>query len=91
MISDQKWLDFKNKQLAKIMKIRSILLEKHKNNTITINRIEYLVTLLLNKLQYLNEYNLLDYIRLIHLITKEYPEFNELMPTYEEIDNLLVV
>lgn len=90
MYSEYKWVNFRNKQLLKLIELRKKLLEKY-NSEQHVKRIDYLFELLTMKLQYLNEESLLDYIRLIILCSKEYEEFKELIPSSEELDNLLLV
>ena len=78
--------EFKAKYLARLLNLKIRLLKKYPDRA---QRIEYIVDLLANKLSTLRLYTLPDYLHSVHLATKEFKEFEELLPPVEEIDELL--
>jgi len=78
--------EFKVIQLAKLHELRKRLLEKYPGKH---ERIEYLVSMLENKLDNLRVYSLYNYLRTITLAAKEFREFMELIPDEKTIEELL--
>ncbi|MEM4436889.1 MAG: hypothetical protein QXO22_08095 [Thermosphaera sp.] len=78
--------EFKALSLAKLMMLSKKLKEKYPEKS---DRIEYLVDVLVAKLQSLRKYTLTDYLFTVYLSLREFPEFAELMPSKEEVEELL--
>jgi hypothetical protein len=78
--------EFKAKYLAKLLNLKPKLLEKHPERR---DRVEHIVDLLASKLENLRAYTLPDYLFTLHLATKEFRELEELIPSTEEIQELL--
>jgi len=78
--------DFKAKYLAKLMRIRGQLLEKYPDKT---ERINYVVDILAIKLHNLRAFTLTDYIGTVYRSSKEFKELEEMIPSEEEINELL--
>jgi hypothetical protein len=78
--------EFKAKYMARLLNLRKQLLERYPERR---ERIEYIVDILSNKLQTLRVYTLADYLHTVHLASKEFKEFEVLVPTEEEIEQLL--
>jgi hypothetical protein len=78
--------DFKAKYLAKLLKIRGQLLEKYPDKG---ERVNYVVDVLAIKLHNLRSFTLTDYISTIYHASKEFRELEQLIPSEEEIDELL--
>jgi hypothetical protein len=78
--------DFKAMYLAKLLELKRKLLEKYPNKK---ERIEYVCDLLANKLSNLRTITLADYIRVLYLAVKEFPEFKELIPSVKEVEEIL--
>ena len=78
--------EFKAKYLTKLLNLRKQLLEKYPEKT---QRIEYVVSVLAAKLEHLRTFTLPDYLVTIYQSMKEFKEFEELMPSEEEIKRLL--
>jgi hypothetical protein len=53
------------------------------------SRVEYITDILMNKLEHLRTYTLPDYIRTIYSACKEFKEFEALVPSEEEVDDLI--
>ena len=78
--------DFKAKYLARLIKIRGQLLAKYPEKT---ERVNYIVDVLAIKLHNLRSFTLTDYISTIYHASKEFSEFEEMIPSEEEINELL--
>jgi hypothetical protein len=78
--------EFKAKYLARLLNLRKQLLERYPDR---VQRIEYIVDILSNKLSTLRIYTLADYLHTVYLASKEFSEFEELVPPKEEIEQLL--
>jgi hypothetical protein len=78
--------EFKARYLAKLLNLRKQLLERYPDRA---QRIEYIVDVLSSKLQTLSVYALADYLFTIHLASREFPEFEELIPSEGEVEQLL--
>jgi len=78
--------EFKARSLAKLVEIKRELLEKYPDRS---ERINYIVDLLAVKLDNLRTYTLTDYIFTLYQASKEFKELEQLIPSYQEIDELL--
>jgi len=78
--------EFKAKSLAKLIEIKRELLEKYPDRS---ERINYIVDLLATKLDNLRTYTLTDYIFTLYQASKEFRELEQLIPSYQETDELL--
>jgi hypothetical protein len=78
--------EFKAKYLAKLLNLKKQLLEKYPERA---ERIEFIVDLLVAKLEHLRTFTLPDYIATLYHAIKEIPELETLIPTEEEINELL--
>lgn len=77
---------FKAKTMAKLVNLERELKEKYADRQ---ERIDYIVSLLMAKLSTLQPFGLPDFIFTIYLASKEFPEFKELMPSLEEMEELM--
>jgi hypothetical protein len=78
--------EFKAKYLIKLLNLRKQLLEKYPEKR---EQIEYIVSILVAKLEHLRTFTLTDYIATVYHATKEFKELEELTPSEEEIKKLL--
>jgi len=78
--------EFKSKQLAKLMEIKKQLTEKYPEKN---ERIRYIVDMLVHKLYNLRVYTLTDYLHTLYLATREFAEFEQLIPSPDEVEELL--
>ena len=78
--------EFKAKYLTKLLNLRKQLLEKYPEKT---QKIEYMVSMLVAKLEHLRTYTLSDYVATIYQAIREFKEFEELVPSEDEIRKLL--
>jgi hypothetical protein len=78
--------EFRAKYMAKLLNLRKELLEKYPDKA---ERVEYVADVLANKLSNLRVYTLADYLHTVHLAIKEFREFEELVPSEGEIEELL--
>jgi hypothetical protein len=78
--------EFKAKYLTKLLNLRKQLLERYPERA---QRVEYIVNMLVAKLEHLRTFTLTDYIATLYHATKEFKELEELIPSEEEIKKLL--
>jgi hypothetical protein len=78
--------EFKAKYLAKLLNLKKQLAEKHPDKH---ERVEYIVDLLASKLENLRTFTLADYLFTLHLATKEFREIEQIIPSEEEVEELL--
>ena len=78
--------EFKAKYLARLLNLKKQLLEKYPDRA---ERINYIVDLLVTKLENLRTYTLTDYIATLYHASKEFKEIEQLIPTEKEINELL--
>jgi hypothetical protein len=78
--------EFKAKYLAKLLNLKKQLLEKYPERA---ERINYIVDLLAGKLEHLRTFTLADYLFTVHLAAKEFREIEQLVPSEQEINELL--
>jgi hypothetical protein len=72
--------------MTRLINLKRELVGKYPNKR---DRVEYITDILMNKLEHLRTYTLPDYIRTIHLACKEFGEFEALIPSEEEVDDLI--
>jgi hypothetical protein len=78
--------EFKARSLTRLVEIKRELLEKYPDRS---ERINYIVDLLAVKLDNLRTYTLTDYIFTLYQASKEFKELEQLIPSYQETDELL--
>jgi len=78
-----KLAEFRVKQLARLLKLEEMLIERYPEKA---DRIRFLVETLVQKLRFLRTRNLANYINTIYQASKEFPEFRELLPKPEELE-----
>jgi len=78
--------EFKAIMLAKILMIKKELLQKYPQRS---ERIEELTELLIHKTQNLRAFTLSDYIHTLYLASKEFAEFEKIIPLANMVEELL--
>lgn len=78
--------EFKALMLTKILSLKKELLQKYPERS---ERIEQLTELLIHKTQNLRIFTLSDYIHTLYLASKEFPEFEKIMPSANVVEELL--
>jgi DNA gyrase/topoisomerase IV subunit A len=78
--------EFRAKYASKLTEIKKKLIEKYPNKR---EQIENIADLIMTKLKRLRRYDIADYIFTLHDASKQFKEFEELIPPSEEIDSLL--
>lgn len=78
--------EFRSKYLTKLLNIKDELLSKYPDKS---EKVQYLIDVLVVKLQRLRLYTLADYLFTLYQASKEFKEFERLIPTQEEVDELL--
>jgi hypothetical protein len=78
--------EFKAKSLTRLIEIKRQLLKKYPDRS---ERIEYITDLLATKLENLRVFTLTDYIFTLYQASKEFKELEQLIPSEQEIDELL--
>ncbi len=86
MSKNPKLREFKLKQLMKIRDLKKQLLEKYPDQS---KRIEDLVNMLIAKLQDLRTFTLCNYLFTLYRISREFKEFEQLIPDPQELESLL--
>jgi len=85
--SEKKTLrEFRARQMARLLRLREELVSKYPDKEKRINEI---VDLLAVKLHNLRRYTFNDYIFTLYQASKEFREFSELVPSPEEVEELL--
>jgi len=85
--SEKKTLrEFRAKQLASLLRLREELVSKYPERE---ERINHIVDLLAVKLHNLRRYTFNDYLFALYQASKEFPEFRGLVPSPEEVEELL--
>jgi hypothetical protein len=79
---------FKVKYMTLINALKTELLQKYPDKA---ERIKYIVDTLMNKLYTLKGRSLPDFIHTLYLASKEFPEFERLIPKSEELDELIEI
>ena len=78
--------EFKAKYLAKLLNLKKQLLEKYPERA---QRVEYVVDVLVAKLENLRVFTLTDYLATLHHAAKEFREIEALIPSEQEVEQLL--
>jgi hypothetical protein len=78
--------EFKAKYMAKLMELRKRLTEKYPDRS---DRVIYISDLLMAKLRSLRTFTLTDYLATLYDATREFSEFESLLPGEKEIESLL--
>jgi len=78
--------EFKARSLTRLIEIKRQLLEKYPDRS---ERVNYITDLLATKLENLRTYTLTDYIFTLYQASKEFRELEQLMPSSQEVDELL--
>jgi len=78
--------EFKAKYIAKLMEIRKQISEKYPNQA---DRAQYICDVIAMKLRSLRTFTLSDYLATLYDATKEFKEFEELIPSEKEIKALM--
>lgn len=78
--------DFKAKYMSMLLELRKRLAEKYPEKK---DRVNYIIDILMAKLENLRAFTLPDYLFTIYLATKEFKEFEEVVPPKSEIESLL--
>jgi hypothetical protein len=78
--------EFKARSLTRLIEIKRQLLEKYPDRS---ERVNYITDLLAVKLESLRTYTLTDYIFTLYQASKEFKELEQLMPSSQEVDELL--
>jgi hypothetical protein len=78
--------EFKAKYMAKLMEIRKQVSEKYPDPT---GRAQYICDVIATKLRSLRTFTLTDYLATLYDATKEFKEFEAMIPSEKEIKALL--
>jgi 5'-3' exonuclease len=78
--------NFRAKYLGKLLTLKRELEQKYPDKR---ERVEYVCDILANKLSNLRTHTLADYLFTLHLAIKEFSELKELIPTTEEVEEIL--
>ncbi|MEM1898788.1 MAG: hypothetical protein QXD36_06835 [Sulfolobales archaeon] len=78
--------EFKIKNLVELLALETQLKQKYSEKA---DRIEYIISLLQSKLSTLHLHSLSDYLFTLYLASQEFNEFKELIPSRDEIMELL--
>jgi hypothetical protein len=78
--------EFKAKYMARLLNIKKELLEKYPEKR---ERVEYIVDILVTKLEHLRTFTLPDYLSTVYYASKEFREIEQLIPSEEEVRELV--
>jgi len=78
--------EFKAKYMARLLNMKKQLIEKYPERA---QRVEYIVDVLVAKLEHLRVFTLTDYIATLHHVSKEFREIEQLIPSEQEVEELL--
>ncbi|MEM1695138.1 MAG: hypothetical protein QXQ90_00920 [Desulfurococcaceae archaeon] len=78
--------EFKVRQLARLKELEDLLLSKYPDKE---KRIRELIDFLILKLSNLRTYTLYDYLEQLHRASREFPEFRQVIPKSNEVEELL--
>lgn len=78
--------EFKAKYLARLLSLKKQLVEKYPEHR---DRVEYIVDMLVAKLEHLRTFTLPDYLATLYYASKEFKELEELIPSPQEVEELL--
>jgi len=85
MLMSKKLSEFKVKYIHKAMQLKKELEDKYQNR----DRVEYVVDVIIHKLYTLKSHSLPDYLHTIYLACKEFSEICLILPSEEEISEIL--
>jgi hypothetical protein len=77
---------FKAKHMSMLIQLKDELMQRYPEKA---DRVELIIDILMNKLYALKSHSLADYLHTLHLATKEFKEFSKMMPSSEEIEEIL--
>jgi len=77
---------FKAKYMSLLVSLKQELVQKYPNK---VDRIELIIGILMNKLYTLKSHAVADYLHTVYLACKEFSEFCKLIPSQEEVNELL--
>jgi hypothetical protein len=77
---------FKAKYMSLLVSLKQELVQKYPNK---VDRIELIIDILMNKLYTLKSHAVADYLHTVYLACKEFNEFCKLVPSQEEVNELL--
>ena len=78
--------EFKAITMSKLMKLNEELKQKYPAKA---SRIDELTDMIVAKLTNLRSYTMSDFLFLIYAASKEFPEFKELFPDPQEVEQLM--
>jgi uncharacterized protein YdhG (YjbR/CyaY superfamily) len=78
--------DFKTIQIARLFELKKELLEKYPERA---DRINYIVDILMSKIEYLRTFSLTNYLHTVYRASMEFKEFETLMPDAKTIEELI--
>jgi hypothetical protein len=78
--------EFKARSLARLVELRKELLSKYPDKA---ERIRYIADVIATKLENLRTFTLTDYIATLYHASKEFAEFEQLIPSSKEVEELL--
>lgn len=78
--------DFKTLMISRILYLKKTLMQKYPDQA---DRINYITELLVVKTYNLRTFTLPDYLHTLYLASKEFPEFEEIIPPHEIVEQLL--
>ena len=81
----ERLVQFRAWSLAKLYELEKLLREKYPGRA---DQITTVVEILSNKLYYLNKYSLADYMYTLKILSKQFPELAELIPSTETVQQL---
>jgi len=79
--------EFRTKYLTKLLNLSKELKSKYPDKS---ERVEYLTSILSTKLYNLRTFTLADYIYTLYLTTTEFKEFEQLIPSEQEVNELFI-
>ena len=79
--------EFRTKYLTKLLNLSKELKNKYPDKS---ERVEYLTSILSTKLYNLRTFTLADYIYTLYLTTTEFKEFEQLIPSEQEVNELFI-
>jgi len=77
---------FKTKYIAVLNELRKQLVSKYPDKA---QRVEYIIDTLIHKVYTLKSHSLINFIHSLYQACKEIQEICEIIPTHQEIDELL--
>jgi hypothetical protein len=78
--------EFKAKYMAILLELKEELEQRYPDRA---QRVDYIVDVLMSKLENLRTYTLPDYLHTVYLASKEFREFKRMVPPKEEVEELL--